>query len=67
MTKAKFALCMVALTVGSSLQPIREYWTTGTVSRFMIAGAVAAFCVGLVMVLVMTWWANRPEHKDSDE
>jgi len=49
------------------MQPIREYWTTGTVSRFMIAGAVTAFCLGLVIVLVMTWWANRPERKDSDE
>jgi hypothetical protein len=67
MTKGKFALCLIAVTIGAALQPIREYRATGIVSGLTTAIVVVVFCIGLAMVLVIGWWANRPEHEDSDD
>lgn len=67
MTKGKFALCLTAVTVGAAMQPIREYWTTGTVSGLTAAITAVAFCTGLAIVLAIGWWANRPEREDSDD
>ena len=67
MTRSKFTLCLIAVTIGAALQPIREYRTTGTVTRLTAAIAAVVFCVGMAMVLAIGWWANRPERRDSDE
>jgi hypothetical protein len=67
MTKGRFALCAAAVTVGASLQPIREYHTSEIVSRSTIIFAAVAFCLGLALVFAVGWWANRPERGDSNE
>jgi uncharacterized membrane protein YjjP (DUF1212 family) len=67
MTKGKFILCLIAVTIGAALQPIREYRATGTVSGLTAAIAAVVFCIGLAIVVAVGWWANRPEREDSDE
>ena len=67
MTGGRFAVCLIAVTIGSVLQPIREYWTTRTVSARTAVIAVIVFFVGLAIVLAVGWWANRPESGGSNE
>ena len=67
MTKGKFALCAAAVIAGASLQPIREYRTSGIVSRSTIIIAVVTLCLGFALVHAVGWWANRPEWGDSNE
>ena len=67
MTWDRFALCVAGAIVGVSLQPIREYRATGTVSRLTLVIAAIVFCIGLALILAVSWWANRPERGDSDE
>jgi uncharacterized membrane protein len=67
MTKGKFALCAAAVIAGASLQPIREYRTSGIVSKSTIIIAAVALCLGLALVFTVGWWANRPEWGDSNE
>jgi hypothetical protein len=67
MTKGKLILCLAAVSVGTSMQPIREYWATGTISGLTAAVAAVVFCTGLVIVLAIGWWANRPEREDSND
>ena len=67
MTKGKFAMCLIAVTIGAALQPIREYRATGTVSGLTAVIAAVVFCIGLAMVVAVGWWANRPEPEDSDD
>jgi predicted Na+-dependent transporter len=67
MTKGKFALCLAAVIVGASLQPVREYRATGAVSTQTGVIAAITFCIGLAIVLAVGWWANRPERGGSNE
>jgi predicted cation transporter len=67
MTKGTFALCLIAVTIGAALQPIREYRATGIVSGLTAAIAAVVFCIGLAIVVAVGWWANRPEREDSDD
>jgi hypothetical protein len=67
MTRGRYVLGTAAVIVGASLQPIREYRTGGIISRATVISAAIAFCLGLALVLVVGWWANRPERGDSDE
>lgn len=67
MTRGKFTLVLALLLVGASLQPVREYLATGTISTVTAIAAAIAFCVGLAMLLVMGWWANRPERGGTNE
>jgi len=67
MTKGRFALCLAAVIVGASLRPIREYRTAGTVGIETAVIAAITFCVALSIVLVIGWWANRPERGGSNE
>ena len=67
MTGGRFALCLMAVTIGSILQPVREYWATRTVSALTAVISVIVFFVGLAIVLAVGWWANRPESGGSNE
>jgi hypothetical protein len=67
MTRGKFTLCLIAVAAASILQPIREYWATRTVSALTAVISVIVFFVGLVIVLAVGWWANRPESGGSNE
>jgi hypothetical protein len=67
MTKGKFALCLIAVTIGAAMQPIREYRATGTVTGLTATIAAVVFCMGLAIVLTIGWWTNRPEREDSDD
>jgi len=67
MTGGRFAVCLIAVIIGATLQPIREYWTTRTVSARTAVISVIVFFVGLAIVLAVGWWANRPESGGSNE
>ena len=67
MTRGKLTLCLAAVVVGASLQPIREYRAAGTISTLTIVIAAITFCIGLALVLAVGWWANRPERGGSNE
>jgi Na+-transporting NADH:ubiquinone oxidoreductase subunit NqrD len=59
--RGKFFLPFIAILFGASLLIIREYCAKGNVSGLTIAASVAAFVIGLIILLVMGWYANKPE------
>jgi type III secretory pathway component EscS len=67
MTKGKLALCLAAGAVGASVSLVREYRATGTVQTQSIVISLIVLCVCISIILVVGWWANRPESGASDE
>ena len=61
MTKGKFVLLLGAVLVGASLGSVREYRAKGSVSTVTLVSSIAAFVVGLVILMVVTRYANKPE------
>jgi hypothetical protein len=60
-TSGKFFLSFVAILVGSCLFIIREYLTKGRVSGVTLGASVLAFVIGLIILIVLAWYANKPE------
>jgi len=60
-TKGKFYLLLGSLLVGASLGVIREYRTRGSVSAVTVGSSIAAFVIGLAIISVIGWYANKPE------
>ena len=61
MTKGKFFIMFCALLVGASLGIVREYRSKGTVSVATIGASIAAFIIGLILIVVIGRYANKPE------
>jgi len=61
MTKGKFFLMFCAILVGTSLGIFREYCARGSVSRVTIGASIGAFVICLIILVVMGWYANKPE------
>ena len=61
MTKGKFFIMLCALLVGASLGILREYRAKGNVSPATIGASVGTFVIGVVIVAVIGWYANKPE------
>lgn len=60
-TKGKFFIMLAALLVGASLGTIREHHAKGSVSGVTIGASIGAFVIGLIIIVVMGWYANKPE------
>ena len=52
---------LAALLVGASLGTIREHHAKGSVSGVTIGASIGAFVIGLIIIVVMGWYANKPE------
>ena len=61
MTNGKFFIMFCALLVGASLGIVREYRSKGTVSAATIGVSIAAFIIGLIIIVVIGRYANKPE------
>ena len=60
-TRGKFVLILLAVMAGVVWCFVREYRTEGRISTVTIASGIAAFVVGLAILLVVTWYANKSE------
>jgi uncharacterized membrane protein len=60
-TRGKFFVLLIAIIFGSSLSIIREYRAQGSMSGVTLAAAAAALVIGLIIVVVMRWYANKAE------
>jgi hypothetical protein len=60
-TRGKFFILFIAILFGSSLSIIREYRAKGSVSGITLGASLAAFVIGLIILVVMSWYANKPE------
>jgi hypothetical protein len=60
-TIGKFFLAFIAILFGSFLLIIREYLAKGNVSGVTIGASVAAFVIGLIILVVLGRYANKPE------
>ena len=60
-TRGKFFILFIAILLGSSLSIIREYRVRGSVSGVTLGVSITAFVLGLIIILVMRRYANKPE------
>ena len=60
-TAKSFAIAILAVLTGSSLSIIQEFRKTGTVSGITIGASIAAFILGLVIIILIARYANKPE------
>jgi hypothetical protein len=60
-TSGKFFIPFIAILLGPSLFIIREYCAKGSVSGVALGASVAAFVIGLTILVVLGWYANKPE------
>jgi hypothetical protein len=60
-TRGKFFIVFIAILFGSSWSIIREYRVRGSVSGVTLGASLTAFVIGLIIILVMRWYANKPE------
>jgi hypothetical protein len=60
-TRGKFFILFIAILSGPSWFIIREYRALGRVSGVTLAASVAALVLGLIILVVMGWYANQPE------
>jgi len=60
-TSGQFFIPFIAILFGPSLFIFREYRTEGSVSGVTLGASVAAFVIGLIILVVMGWYANKPE------
>jgi len=61
MTKGKFFIMFSTLLLGASLSIVREYRSIGSVSAATIGASIAAFISGLIIIVVIVRYANKPE------
>ncbi len=60
-TRGKFFLLFLAILSGPSLFIIREYRAKGSVSGVTLVASAATLVIGLIIVVVVGWYANKPE------
>ena len=60
-TRGKFFLALMAILLGSSLLLVREYLAKGSVSALTLGASLAALVIGLIILVVLSWYANKPE------
>ena len=60
-TKGKFVILVIAILSGPALFIIREYLTKGSVSGLTLGTSVVTVVIGLIILVVMGWYANQPE------
>jgi hypothetical protein len=60
-TSGKFLISFIAILFGSSWSIVREYRCEGSVSGATIGASVTAFVIGLIILVVLGWYANKPE------
>ncbi len=60
-TRGKFCILLIAILFGSSLAIIREYRARGSVSGVTLGASVTALVIGLIIIVAVGWYANRPE------
>jgi hypothetical protein len=60
-TIGTFFLPFIAILFGSFLLIIREYFAKGSVSGVTLGAATAAFVIGLIIIVVLSRHANKPE------
>lgn len=60
-TRGKFFILLIAILFGSSLHIIRDYRAKGSVSGVTLGASATAFVIGLIIIVVVGWYANKPE------
>jgi ABC-type dipeptide/oligopeptide/nickel transport system permease component len=65
MTKGRFILMFIAVFVGSLLAIYQEWHNKGTVSGVTIGVSVFTFMIGLIILMTISWYANKPEKDKS--
>ncbi len=60
-TRGKFIILFIAILFGVFLFIIREYLAKGSVSGVTIGASVTALVIGLIIIVVVGWYANKPE------
>jgi len=67
MTRGKLALCFAALAIGAGLSLFRQWRATGIIDRQTIVVSMSTLAIGVALVFVVRWWANRPDRGRPDE
>jgi hypothetical protein len=60
-THGKFFILFIAILFGPAMFIIREYRAKGSVSGSTLGASVAAFVIGLIILVAMGWYSNKPE------
>lgn len=60
-TKKTFFIAFTAVLIGVMLSLYREYKDTGSVSGVTIGASLAVLVVGIVMIVLVGRFANKPE------
>jgi len=60
-TSRKFFFLFIAILFGPSLFIIGEYRAKGSVSSVTLFASIAAFVICLIILVVLRWYANKPE------
>jgi len=55
---------ILAIVVGVGWYAYRYYRQKGRIDGVLIFSAVTSLVIGIAIVAIMAWWANRPERKD---
>ncbi len=63
-TAKKLAIMILAIVVGVGWYAYRYYRQKGRIDGVLIFSAVTSLVIGIAIVAIMAWWANRPERKD---
>ncbi len=62
-SKQKAIFMLVVFLLGASGRTMFNYYHTGLVDWRAIYASIASFIVGAVILLLVVWWANKPEEK----
>jgi hypothetical protein len=54
-------IIIAAMFIGAFWRSAREYFNTGTIKTLNISIALITFFIGLIILAVFIWWANKPE------
>lgn len=66
-TKGKILLMMSAAFLGVGIYLFRHYQKAGAISRLDIVIAFITLGIVFSIIVVMGWWANRPETGGQDD
>lgn len=55
LTRGKFFILFIAILFGPVMFIIREYRAKGSLSGVTLGASVAAFLIGLIILVVMSW------------
>jgi VIT1/CCC1 family predicted Fe2+/Mn2+ transporter len=61
MTRGKFFISFIAIFFGVFLFIIREYLSKGSVSGVTLVTSGMTLVIGLIIIVVIGWYANKPE------